>query len=453
VTRAKEYVFLLYAMLVAATYAIAHDHVTATISPEYFLCGKGLAQVERPFRWAVTLLAVRASLAVGLLSGAALLLANNPRPTGHPQPLPYRSLVRLSLIPLAAAGLCAAVSGIVNARAQIGTQNALALGVVAYRVRGFVIVWAIHVGSYVGAVLGIVASAVLVVTQRRRLSPPRDPPVSVADVIHFRPRRPWVPGLAALLIAYLALCLAARLGYRVLLYPAPDDPPFVPPKGTKLLSLHADDGALVVAAQFLSPDDHARTVVIFHGNGETMGGRVGLAQDLRARGLGVVLAEFRGYGLAASSGPPDEAGLYRDAAAILDELERQGVGPQRVGLMGISLGTGVAAEMAARGRAASLVLVSPYTSVRAMAADVIPFLPAGLLCPDRFDTLSKATRIHVPTLVIHGDADEVVPFGMGQQVAAAIPGAALRVVRGGHHNDLFVNSSAVLEDAIVEQLK
>jgi fermentation-respiration switch protein FrsA (DUF1100 family) len=56
-------------------------------------------------------------------------------------------------------------------------------------------------------------------------------------------------------------------------------------------------------------------------------------------------------------------------------------------------------------------------------------------------------------LVIHGDADEVVPFGMGQQVAAAIPGAALRVVRGGHHNDLFVNSDAALEDAIVEQLK
>jgi pimeloyl-ACP methyl ester carboxylesterase len=166
-----------------------------------------------------------------------------------------------------------------------------------------------------------------------------------------------------------------------------------------------------------------------------------------------VLAEFRGYGLASGSGPPDEAGLYRDAAAILDEIERQGIGPARVALMGISLGTGVAAEMAARGRAASLILVSPYTSISAMAAGVIPFLPSGLICPDRFDTLSRAPRMHPPTLVIHGDADEVVPFAMGQQVAASIPGAALRMVRGGHHNDLFVNDRVELEDAVAEQAK
>lgn len=266
-------------------------------------------------------------------------------------------------------------------------------------------------------------------------------------------KRWWLRGLATFLLGYVTLCVVARLGYRVLLYPAPHNPPFVPPEGAKVLSMHAEDGALVVAAQFPPPDDHARTVVVFHGNGETMGGRVQLAEDLRARGLGVVLAEFRGYGLASSSGPPDKAGLYRDAAAILDELKHQRIGPQRVALMGISLGTGVAAEMAARGRAASLILVSPYTSITAMASAVVPFLPAGWLCPDRFDTLSKAPRIHVPTLVIHGDSDEVVPFGMGQQVAAAIPGANLRVVRGGHHNDLFVNARVELEGAIAEEAK
>jgi pimeloyl-ACP methyl ester carboxylesterase len=191
--------------------------------------------------------------------------------------------------------------------------------------------------------------------------------------------------------------------------------------------------------------------VIFHGNGETIGWRVQLAEDLRARGLGVVLAEYRGYGLASGSGPPDEAGLYRDATAILDELEGQGIGPRRVALLGISLGTGVAAEMAARGRAASLILVSPYTSVTAMAAAVIPFLPTSLLCPDRFDTLSKAPRIRVPTLVIHGDADEVVPFALGRQVASSIPGATLRIVPGAHHNDVLENGKIV--DEIAEHAK
>lgn len=261
----------------------------------------------------------------------------------------------------------------------------------------------------------------------------------------------WLRRLGVLVLGYVTLCVVARLGYRTLLYPAPPDPPFVPPAGARLLSLHADDGALVVAAQFPPPDERARTVVVFHGNGETLGNRFPLALDLRARGLGVVLAEFRGYGLAKSAGPPDEAGLYRDAAAILDELARQGIGPDRVALLGISLGTGVASEMATRGRASSLILVTPYTSIPAVAAGAFPFLPARWLCPDRYDTLSKAPRLHLPTLVIHGDADEVVPFAMGQQVAAAIPGAALRVVHGGHHNDLFLRARSELVDAIAAE--
>jgi pimeloyl-ACP methyl ester carboxylesterase len=250
---------------------------------------------------------------------------------------------------------------------------------------------------------------------------------------------------------YLALCITARLGYRVLLYPAPNDPPFVPPPGVELLTLHAEDGPLVVAARIPPPSDQARTVVVFHGNGETLGGRLPLATALRARGLGVVLTEFRGYGLATSSGPPTEQGLYRDAAAVLDELARQGVGPNRVALLGISLGTGVAAEMAARGRAGSLILVTPYTSITAMARGALPFLPGGWLCPDEFDTLSKCPGLHVPTLVVHGDQDEVIPFAMGQQLAASIPGAKLRVVHGGHHNDLFIVDEPGLVDAIAEQ--
>jgi alpha-beta hydrolase superfamily lysophospholipase len=445
---ANEYAFLLYTMLVAAAYGVAHDHVTATISPEYFLYGKGLSEASQPFRWALTSLAVRASLPAGLLCGTVLLAANRPYRNRQPGQLTYVALVKLSLIPLSAAALLAAASGALNASAQIGTATALELGVVPYRVWRFIIVWAVHVGSYVGALLGTVATAMLVVIRRRRL-----PTLAVAPPDAVRPpsRRMWLPGLTVAVVGYLALCLVARLGYRVLLYPVPYDPPFVPPDGARLLSLRAADGALVVAAQFPPADDDAHTVVIFHGNGETIGWRVQLAQDLRAHGLGVVLAEYRGYGLASGSGPPNEAGLYRDAAALLDELERQGIGPRRVALMGISLGTGVAAEMTVRGRAASLILVSPYTSVTAMAAGVIPFLPTSLLCPDRFDTLSKAPRIRVPTLVIHGDADEVVPFAMGRQIASSIPRATLRVVHGSHHNDVLENGEIVV--AIAEHAK
>jgi hypothetical protein len=75
--RAKEYAFLLATTLAAVVYGVLHDQLTVTISPEYFLEGKGLADDPRPLRLAVGLLAVRASWWVGLALGAALLVANN----------------------------------------------------------------------------------------------------------------------------------------------------------------------------------------------------------------------------------------------------------------------------------------------------------------------------------------------------------------------------------------
>jgi fermentation-respiration switch protein FrsA (DUF1100 family) len=118
-------------------------------------------------------------------------------------------------------------------------------------------------------------------------------------------------------------------------------------------------------------------------------------------------------------------------------------------LWGTSLGTGVAAEMARRGRGARLVLEAPYTSIPGLVADVAPFVPADLLVLDRFDTLSKSSEIRIPTLVLHGDADEVVPFWMGRRLADAIPGARLVRVPGAHHGDLFARDGARLLEDIV----
>jgi fermentation-respiration switch protein FrsA (DUF1100 family) len=61
----------------------------------------------------------------------------------------------------------------------------------------------------------------------------------------------------------------------------------------------------------------------------------------------------------------------------------------------------------------------------------------SILVPDHFDTLAKSEDIGIPTLVIHGDADEIVPFWMGERLARAIRGARLLRIVGAHHGDLF----------------
>jgi len=218
------------------------------------------------------------------------------------------------------------------------------------------------------------------------------------------------------------------------------------PAGFRVLTADARDGVAVHALDLPGPPG-ARTIVHFHNNRDTADAAAELARALHAHGFGVLLVEYRGYGISRGADPSEE-GLYNDAEAALDRLASRGVGPAQVVLWGTSLGTGVAAEMARRGRGAALVLVTPYTSIPDVVSDAVPFLPAAILVPQRFDTLLKSSEIRVPTLVIHGDADEVVPFWMGRRLAGAINGAELVRVPGGHHGDLFLRERDRLLHAI-----
>ena len=240
-----------------------------------------------------------------------------------------------------------------------------------------------------------------------------------------------------LALLYVGVCYIAYRRYRSALFPAPSESMDVHHmKGAELRELRADDGELVNVLSFPTPKEGARTIVYLHGNSDTMGQSGGMAMDLNARGFGVLVVEYRGYGIS-KPGTPTEAGLYLDAKAALDALQAEGIGPDRVVLWGTSLGTGVASEMARRGRCAALILVSPFTSIMELGQHFIPYLPGSIIVRDRFDTLSKAPQIVVPTLVVHGLVDEVVPYAMGERVTKAISGARLITVPTGHHNDLF----------------
>lgn len=243
--------------------------------------------------------------------------------------------------------------------------------------------------------------------------------------------------LATTAVVLAVLLVAARAVARAFVFPGRDVPAMATPPDVTVHALVARDGTPVRALE-LPAAPGARILVDFHNNRETAESRVELARALRALGFGVLLVEYRGYG-ASRGASPSEDGLYLDAEAALDMLAGRGVEPDRIVLSGTSLGTGVAAEMARRGRGSGLVLVSPYTSIPDLVSDAAPFLPARALVPDHFDTLAKSAAIQVPTLIIHGDSDEIVPFAMGERLARAIPQARLVRVRGGHHGDLFAH--------------
>lgn len=242
-------------------------------------------------------------------------------------------------------------------------------------------------------------------------------------------------------MAYALIVFGARLLHRRVLYQPPDDDAPKLPEGAVPFTARAADGVTVNALEFVAPKA-TRTIVHFHGNAETADANAFLAREMKKRGFAMILVEYRGYGRSRESSP-NEAGLYLDAAAILDALAARGVGPDRVVLWGQSLGTGVAAEMASRGRGSRLVLVAPFTSTVEMAARVVPFFPASMVMVDRFDTLSKAPGIAAPTLVVHGDIDDVIPFEQGERVSKALPHATFLKVPEGRHDNLYKSTSVL----------
>lgn len=257
--------------------------------------------------------------------------------------------------------------------------------------------------------------------------------------------RRWGIGLA---LGASCLTMGGRAASRHFLFPARELPRLSAPRDLACRSVIAKDGAPVHLLE-VPAERGQRTIVHFHNNRETVEACADLARALHRRGFGVLLVEYRGYGASAGLETSEE-GVYLDAEAGLDMLAARGVGAEKVVLSGTSLGTGVAAEMARRGRGSRLVLMAPYTSIPDIVSDVVPIAPTSLLVPDRFDTLAKTADIRVPTLVVHGDADEIVPFWMGQRLASAIPGARLVRVPGGHHGDLFARDADEIFQAILD---
>lgn len=182
-------------------------------------------------------------------------------------------------------------------------------------------------------------------------------------------------------------------------------------------------------------------VIAFHGNADLAAWLVPWAQELAVRsGASVLLPEFRGY--AGIPGNPTYESAAADARGAL-QFVRTALRPPRVVLFGHSLGTAVAADIAAvmsPDAPSALVLQSPFTSAREMAARMlVPPIPWlwRRISRVHYDTRALVARLDAPVWVSHGTRDVVIPVRMGRQVfAAARRPAQLLLVEGAGHNDV-----------------
>jgi abhydrolase domain-containing protein 17 len=186
-----------------------------------------------------------------------------------------------------------------------------------------------------------------------------------------------------------------------------------------------------IAAIYLVNPAATYTLLLSHGNAEDLGSVRPLLPGLANLGFSVFAYDYRGYGL--SQGKPSERHVYADIDGAYDYLTgKRGVVPDRIVAYGRSLGAGASVDLAARRPVGGVILESPFlTAFRVMTR--VPLFPF-----DKFRNVDKIGRVRCPLLILHGEADEIVPFWHGRRLFDQAPGRKMFVaIPGAHHNDLM----------------
>ena len=183
-----------------------------------------------------------------------------------------------------------------------------------------------------------------------------------------------------------------------------------------------------------SPD----TVVYFHGNGENINDSEAEIRIIASYGYNILEYDYPGYGESEGVAYEDRVQAFSDATYDYLTTDRK-ITPEHIIAWGHSIGTAVAVDFAARHPVKKLALFAPFTSRYDMSRKIFgvaiqPYVGRA----NSFVSVESVRSITMPTLIIHGDADQVIPYSMGREVYASSASADKRfiTIRGGKHNNM-----------------
>ncbi len=171
----------------------------------------------------------------------------------------------------------------------------------------------------------------------------------------------------------------------------------------KVENYQLQQGAVTLRGWLVNPEFAREKLLIYYGgNAEDIFLNIDEFSDIQA---GSLFVAYRGYG--PSSGSPGEADFFADSLAVIDDMVSR-YSPEKIYLIGRSLGSGVACYAAARKEVQGAILISPYDSIENVARSAYPWLPVSLLLKHRFASIKYLDNIHCPLLIIYGGQDRVV---------------------------------------------
>jgi fermentation-respiration switch protein FrsA (DUF1100 family) len=209
----------------------------------------------------------------------------------------------------------------------------------------------------------------------------------------------------------------------------------VPPGVLEELWIDTPDGERLHAWYCRAPDAKA-SGVFCHGNTGNLTKSADVIPYLLNAGLSILFFDYRGFGK--STGRATYRGVIDDG--VTASRFHDSIRPKHLPsiLYGFSLGGAIAAQVIRRHRFDGLILQSTFTSLANLTRVMYPRMPMHLLAGGLFDTLRVVRTLDVPLLVMHGTADEVVPFSMCHEIFAACnTRKRLHVVENALHKDMY----------------
>lgn len=257
--------------------------------------------------------------------------------------------------------------------------------------------------------------------------------------------------LLVLAVVVVGLNLSGCLESSVFYHPVGNTQPA--PAGAEEVWIDGPGGSRLhgwfLSAHGVAAGERAPAVLFVHGNAGNVGDHLAFCDFLPQIGAHVLLFDYRGYGNS-DGGRLIRKNLIADTHAALDYLlnERDDVDPDRIGLLGGSLGGVIGLAVAAeREEIVAVAAAAAFSSWKRVAGDVVPVL-GPLLIPGGSNAEDSAARLGKrPLLLVHGNKDDIVRAYHSDRIKAAAADAGVPVelvkLENFGHNDWMFSTEAV----------
>jgi len=232
---------------------------------------------------------------------------------------------------------------------------------------------------------------------------------------------------------------------QAIFHPRRDGLPAPPPHNAVDVDIPVDEG-IQVHARFHLASNEDPNILFFHGNGEIVSDYDEIGPYYNKHGMNFLAVDYRGYGR--STGSPTVTSMLGDAYIVLNTAKKWLAKAEHTGpllIMGRSLGAAAAIELASSHSddIAGLIIESGFaTSLPLLIKLGVDIAGLGITENDGFRNVRKITTFTKPTLIIHGQYDEIIPVNSAAILQAESPARSkeLQVVPGATHNTLIAQA-------------